>query len=45
VLIITDRNLRHQQRLAGRRRDFQHAELILHETLSIEPGAYRDLTW
>jgi hypothetical protein len=57
VLITTDRNLRHQQRLAGRRLSIlvlpttswprlrEHTDMIVHEILSIAPGEYRELTW
>ena len=57
VLITTDRNLRYQQNLAGRRlsvlilpttslrRLREHAETILRESLTLTPGEYRDLTW
>jgi len=57
VLITTDRNLRHQQNLTGRRLSIlvlpttswprlrEHTETILRETLSMVPGEYRALTW
>lgn len=57
VLVTTDRNLRHQQDLTGRRLSIlvlpttswprlrEHTERILRETLSLAPGEYRELTW
>ena len=57
VLVTTDRNLRDQQNLTGRRLSIlvlpttswprlrEHTETILRETLSMTPGEYRELTW
>lgn len=57
VLVTTDRNLRYQQPLTGRRlailvlpttswpRIQEHTEMILHEIVMIGPGEYRELTW
>ena len=57
LLITTDRGLRHQQRLSGRRlsilvlpttswpRIREHGPQILQEVGSIAPGEYRELTW
>ena len=57
VLVTTDRSLRHQQNLTGRRLSIlilpttswprlrEHTETILRETLSMAPGEYRELTW
>jgi hypothetical protein len=57
VLVTTDRNLRHQQNLTGRRLSIlvlpttswprlrEHAEAIARETLSMAPGELRELTW
>ena len=57
MLVTTDRNLRHQQNLTGRRlsilvlpttswpRLLQHTEAIVRETLSMAPGEFRELMW
>jgi hypothetical protein len=57
VLVTTDRSLRHQQDLTGRRLSIlvlpttswprlrEQTERILRETLSMAPGEYRELTW
>ena len=46
VLVTTDRNLRHQQNLTGRRlRLREHTEAIVREALSMAPGELRELTW
>lgn len=57
VLVTTDRNLRYQQSLSGRRlailvlpttswpRIHEHAETIATEVTTMAPGEYRELTW
>lgn len=57
LLITTDRNLRYQQNLAGRRlailvlpttswiRIQRHSDDVAHEVESIGPGEYRELAW
>jgi predicted nuclease of predicted toxin-antitoxin system len=57
VLVTTDRNLRHQQNLTGRRlsilvlpttswpRLHEQTEAIVREALSMELGELRELTW
>jgi len=57
VFVTTDRNLRYQQNLAGRRLSIlvlpttswpqirAHADAIFRETISLVPGEYRELTW
>jgi hypothetical protein len=55
VLVTTDRNLRHQQNLTGRRLSIlpttswprlrEHTEAIVRGALSMAPGELRELTW
>jgi predicted nuclease of predicted toxin-antitoxin system len=57
VLVTTDRNLRHQQNLTGRRLSIlvlpttswprlrERIETITRETLSMAPGECRELIW
>lgn len=57
LFITTDRNLRYQQSLVGRRlailvlpttswpRIERHAQEIAHEIESVRPGEYRELRW
>ena len=57
MFVTTDRNLRYQQNLAGRRLSIlvlpttswpqirAHADAIFRETISLVPGEYRELTW
>jgi hypothetical protein len=40
VLVTTDRNLRHEQNLTGRR-----LSILVRGALSIAPGELRELTW
>jgi hypothetical protein len=57
LFITTDRNLPHQQNLAGRRISIlvlpttswplirEHADIVLGGAVAMAPGEYRELTW